>query len=337
MMKWRFHVILLLLLTLLSAEAEDYYWVGATGNWSVLGNWRTADNQIPNEVPDANDNVIFNENSFSIGKDTVYVYTGNPTCKNMTWENIDDTVFLWGGANTVSFDIYGSVTLHPKLRNKYSGKITFLSNAQGNTISCNGSNFFGDLSFEGSGEWILQDTLIVLDTSDWRYAFFESGMGYGNSFIVRHLNGRLDVNEQAIICGSFVGGSNNPCELDLENGQAWLLASWTLNGENLTFHSAGSYIYARFSLSNLYGDEITYHDIDLDDPSASVSNTGVHTIHRKIHFLKGGTMSGYDGPGSQGNFTIDTLLFSGSFKNGDNPPFGDIRGNGHEKIGRAHV
>ncbi|HPE56829.1 MAG TPA: hypothetical protein PK904_10550, partial [Bacteroidales bacterium] len=287
-------------------EAEDYYWVGGTGNWSNLNHWRTSDNQIPNEVPDANDNVIFNEDSFINPFDTVYVLTGNPTCHNMTWENLVDTVVLWGSTSIVSFDIFGSVTLHPNLRNQYSGKITLLSNETGNTISCAGSNFRGDLYFEGSGEWILQDTLIVLDTNAWRYTIFESNTGFGNSFLIKHSNGKLDLNEHGIAAGSFITGSNNSCELNIENCHIYLLNSWTLNGEYLNFLATGSYIYIGKSMTNLYGDEIIYNDVDVKDYTGAVTCTGINTIFRKLNFLGGGALQGIDG----GTVTIDTLLFS---------------------------
>jgi len=310
--------------------AEDYYWVGGTGNWSDLNHWRTIDNQIPNEVPDANDNVIFNENSFIGEFDTVFIQTSNPTCKNMTWVNIVDTAFLWGGANAVSFDIFGSVILHPKLRNKYFGKITFLSNEPGNTIACAGANFPGDLFFEGNGEWILQDTLIILDTSDWRYVFYDLNTSSGNSFLIQHLNGRLDVNEKAIIGGTFVTGGNNPCELDLENSHVYLLNSWTLNGANLDFNGTNSYIYVGNAMSNFYGDDIYYNDVDIEENTGSVSNTGIHTFYRKIHFLNGGSLQGYGSGNMAGKFTIDTLFMSGSYKFFNSSPIARITGIGHE-------
>jgi len=294
-------------------NGEDYYWVGATGNWSNLNHWRTADNQIPNEVPDAYDNVIFNEDSFLDPFDTVYVNTGNPTCHNMTWMNLVDTVVLWGGANTVSFDIFGSVKMHPKVLNKYSGKITFLSNEPGNTITCAGTNFPGEVFFEGTGEWILQDTLLVLDTIAWQFVFSAPGAtSYGNSSLIRHLNGRLDVNEQVIIAGSFVTNGGNPCELDLENGSVFLLDSWTLNGDNLTFNGYNSYFLLGNAMVNLNGDEILYNDVDIIGGFGSIYNSAIHTTFRKVHFFGGGSLTGNSSSGLEGTFTIDTLLFDGS-------------------------
>jgi len=88
--------------------AEDYFWVGGQGAWSDLNSWRTITGQIPNEVPDATDNVIFNENSFIAPFDTVFILTGNPTCKNFTVQNIQDTIVFYGGSGTTTFMVYGS-------------------------------------------------------------------------------------------------------------------------------------------------------------------------------------------------------------------------------------
>jgi gliding motility-associated-like protein len=326
----KFVVTLLMFLLLFQGIlwAEDYFWVGGTGNWSDLNHWRTADNQIPNEVPDANDNVIFNENSLN-KFDKVYIQTGNPTCKNMIWENLPDTVFLYGGS-AVSFDVYGSVKLHPNLLNKYSGKITFLSNEPGNTIECAGSNFPGDLYFEGNGEWILQDTLIVLDSSNWRYRVDSLG-GFGTSgFRIHHLNGRLDANGYGIIGGNLVTGSNNGCELDLENSLVFLLTSWTLNGENLVFKGDNSVIKVGLNMTNLFGNEVVYHDAEILKPAGVVSNTGIHAVYRKLDFLNGGTLQGFSNGNTPGKFTIDTLLFQGSYKISGSSALARIFGDGHE-------
>ena len=162
----------LLLVASLFCYAEDYYWVGGQGTWSDLNSWRTTNGQIPNEVPDGSDNVIFNENSFLHPFDTVFILTGNPTCNNFTWENIQDTVVIKGGSYTTTFSIYGSVTLHPKLINSYFGKIFLMSDLPGTTITCAGSKFAFDVYFKGNGEWILQDTLFLYDSTDWKVIIF---------------------------------------------------------------------------------------------------------------------------------------------------------------------
>lgn len=304
---------LALLLGFTVSQAEDYYWVGGTGLWSDLNSWRTPAGQIPNEVPDATDNVIFNENSFVTPYDTVYILTGNPTCLNMTWTNLTDTATMWGGSNSTNFLIYGSVTLHPLLRNMYYGRISFMSDQNGNTITCNKSKFSGSIYFEGYGEWILQDTLFAYDSTDWKAIIFGGEDPLTPNPIVYHFNGRLDANEQVMITRGFQTTGNNPREFDFENAHAYMLGNWVLSAENLTFNGDLSYIYIGGEMSNLNGDEIHYHDIDFMALIGTIKNTNIRTFHRKIHFLGSGTLDGKKTEGTEGMFTIDTLIFNGAW------------------------
>jgi gliding motility-associated-like protein len=308
----RYTLFFAFLFALFSSQAEDYYWVGGSGLWSDLNSWRTPSGQIPNEVPDGSDNVFFNENSFIAPFDTVFILTGNPTCNNMTWSNIIDTVVIVGGSNTTNFNIFGSVTMHPKVQNWYYGKISFLSENPGNTITCAKTVFKGDLRFEGAGEWILQDTLFVHDSTDWKYIIEDNQEPLDPNPIILHTNGRLDANEQTIICRGFATTGNNPREFDFANAHALLLGNWTLNAENLNFNGSNSYILFGGEMSNLKGDEIHYYDIDVMPLDGAIKNTDIRTFHRKIHFLGSGSIDGKKTPGVEGSFTIDTLIFEGA-------------------------
>ncbi|GAB4324700.1 MAG: hypothetical protein Kow00127_17390 [Bacteroidales bacterium] len=313
-MKNIFRIIILsvFVFTGLLANAEDYYWVGGTGIWSDLNSWRTSNGQIPNEVPDATDNVIFNEDSFLAPFDTVFILTGNPTCHNMTWTNLQDTVVIWGGSNTSNFFIYGSVTMHPKVQNWYYGKISFVSDAPGNTITCAGTNFKGDIHFSGGGEWILQDTLFVYDSTDWKYIIYDLQEPLDPNPIIIHSKGRLDANGQTIITRGFATTGNIPREFDFENADCLMVGNWILNAENLTFNGDNSYILIGGEMSNLKGDVITYYDIDVLPVDGAIKNTDIRTVHRKVHFLGSGSIDGKKTEGIEGMFTIDTLIFEGA-------------------------
>ena len=95
-----------LFLTLSLSAQEDYYWIGGTGIWADLTNWETSTGSTPSEVPDGEDNVIFNEFSFIQPNDTVWIMTKNPKCKNMIWENLSMPVAMAGGADSTILSIY---------------------------------------------------------------------------------------------------------------------------------------------------------------------------------------------------------------------------------------
>ncbi len=300
------------LISIIQVYSEDYFWVNGQGSWSDINSWRTSTGTIPNEVPDELDNVIFNENSFINNYDTVFILAANPTCKNMIFQNIQYTVVIVGGTGASTFSIYGSVTFHPKVINDYMGKIAFLSNESGNTITCAGTRFPGDIWFEGTGEWILQDTLFVYDSTDWKVIIYEGIEPLYQNPVIVHDNGIFDANEQVIITRGFVTASNNTRTCDIENSHILMVGNWILTGENLSFNAANSYILIGGNMSNTAGDVITYHDIDFLPVDGSIKNTDIKTIIRKVHFLGGGTVDGKKTPGQYGIFEIDTLLFDGA-------------------------
>lgn len=304
---------LTVLLSFFQVFAEDYYWVGGQGDWSDLNSWRTVTGAIPSEVPDAEDNVIFNQNSFLNDYDTVFILTGNPVCKDMTFTNVQDTVVIIGGNPNSTFSIYGSLTMHTKVINDYMGKIFFMSENMGNTITCAGTRFPGDIWFEGPGEWILQDTLFVYDSTDWKAIIYGGIDPLAQDPFIIHENGTFNSNEQTIITRGFQTVGNKPRTCIIENSDVLMVGNWILGGEGLTFNAANSYILIGGNMSNANAELIVYHDIDLMGPSASIRNTDIMTKMRKVHFLGGGAVDGKKTPGSEGSFTIDTLIMEGAF------------------------
>jgi len=289
-----------LLLSFLQVFSEDYYCVGGQGIWSDLNSWRTVTGQIPSEVPDAEDNVIFNENSFLQNRDTVFILTGNPTCRNMTWQNIQDTVVIVGGSNTTSFSIYGSLTFDPKVINEYQGNIVFLSDMPGNTITCSETRFGGNILFNGNGEWILQDTLFVIDTfpSAWQVLFEGTEpVDWPINPVIIHNNGSFNSNEQFIVSRGFSTASDKTREVIIENTDFYLVGNWSLSGENINFNAANSYIFIGGEMNNFAGEMINYHDIDFLPVDGGINNTDIRTYMRKVHFLGSGSLEGKKTPG----------------------------------------
>ncbi|MCD4697582.1 MAG: hypothetical protein K8S16_15255, partial [Bacteroidales bacterium] len=305
-----------IIFSFLNLSAEDYFWFGGQGEWSDLNSWQTSSGLIPLTIPDAGDNVIFNENSFINPFDTVFIYTNNPVCLSMTWTNISDTVVLAGGTGNSSFNIYGSATLHSKIKNEYYGAIRFLSSEAGNTISCAKSKFSGSIYFDGFGEWILQDTLFVYDSTDWKAVIFDDSVTNFVKPQIFHTNGTLNTNEQTVICRGFRTDGSQPRVLIANNTDFYLDGNWYLKGTPLTMSSENLNITIRGKMENLSGDIVYYNDITFLPQfgilhiglAANIfENTGIRTDIRKVHYLCSGTMDGMKQINNPGFFTIDTL------------------------------
>lgn len=321
-------VLIISLLSFLMVSAEDYYWVGGQGSWSNLNHWRTLSGQIPSEVPDDADNVIFNGSSFLAAYDTVFITTGNPVCYNMIWQDIQDTVVIWGGTNASNFVIYGSITFHENVLNFYYGKITLVSDEATNTITCNHAKFSGDLYFDGSGTWTLQDTLFAYDSLDWKEIIFSGVEPLDPNPQIFIKQGNVDVNEQTIICRGLHLIGTQTKSFDFSNSHCLMVGDWNLISDNLTFDASNSYILIGGNMSNSFGDDVHYYDIDVMGVSGSIKNTKIRSFHRKIHYLGGGKLEGAVVPGSEGHFTIDTLIMEGAFTMAG-PINDEVSGNEH--------
>lgn len=93
--------------------SADYYWVGGAGNWTDLSHWAKSPSGTEKHIiaPGSNDNVIFDNNSFSSPTQTVNL-NGMPAdlaCKNFNWitnkGRVSTHIFM-GGIN-----IYGNITI----------------------------------------------------------------------------------------------------------------------------------------------------------------------------------------------------------------------------------
>ena len=94
-----------------SLFAQDYYWVGGSGNWSDYDNhWATSSGgtTFHTQAPTSSDNVIFDVNSFdSFGQ--VVTLDEHANCLSMDWTGVTNFPVIDG--NDHDMNIYGSLTL----------------------------------------------------------------------------------------------------------------------------------------------------------------------------------------------------------------------------------
>jgi len=305
-----------LFLTFSLSAQEDYYWIGGTGIWADLTNWETSTGSTPSEVPDAEDNVIFNEFSFIQPNDTVWIMTKNPQCKNMIWENLSMPVAMAGGADSTILSIYASLTFHDQMSNAYNGPIQFLSNNAGNTVTSVGNRYLKDVYFDGDGEWILQDTLLVFDTTNWMERVADPLMENPDPNPEVYLQkGTLDFNGQPMISEGFSATKQNTRHLIIENSNVYILdGSWSVNASGLTLDAEGSLITCRGGISNTTGDgeNLVYNDAVILALDGFFTANEIMVEFRKVIFEGACSIEGENGEGGEGSYTIDTLIVYGA-------------------------
>jgi hypothetical protein len=120
-------------LTTFSTRAANFYWVGGTGKWSDAKHWSASSGgPAGSAIPGMNDDVYFDQHSFTADKQTVMV-TSPAACRNLDWSAIDKKA-MFSAAPSRSIVVYGSYKLSPLLYNGFLGRTIFASPSAGNMI-----------------------------------------------------------------------------------------------------------------------------------------------------------------------------------------------------------
>lgn len=144
-----------------SLFAQDYYWVGGSGNWSDYENhWATSSggSTFHTQAPTSEDNVFFDANSFSLSGQSLTI-DAEANCLDMDWTGVTNFPTINGSG--IVLNVHGSLTLAADMTANL-GFVEFESTTTGNTITTNGTAFGASsiIRFYGSGgEWSLQDNL----------------------------------------------------------------------------------------------------------------------------------------------------------------------------------
>ncbi|MDF2437317.1 MAG: hypothetical protein K0Q95_1693 [Bacteroidota bacterium] len=217
----------------LSLTAANRYWVGGTGSWNDPAHWSaTSGGQSGASIPGISDDVFFDENSFSMAKQTVML-PQNGICHNLDWSRIDKQVIFSGGASR-ELRVNGSCLLSQHLLYGFKGKIIFNTSGLNNTIKSSGVKLLGEWVFDGTGSWLLDDEI------------------NGDLLTINHLKGSLNTNDQKVTCYDFKGNSSTSRILNLGLSEVYIKNIWDFSSAtNLTFNSSGSrIIFDRSTNSN---------------------------------------------------------------------------------------
>src|ERR1700679_2017052 len=111
-------------------------------------------------------------------------------CRNLTWSSILKPIVT--GNATSSLTIYGSLMLNSQSTWNYKGDIHLKSSVSGNIINTYGKLLNGNISFEGTGSWMLDGSLLLSPSATLTLS-----------------SGSLIANNNAIQCGTLkISGSS---------------------------------------------------------------------------------------------------------------------------------
>ena len=186
----------------------------AGGNWNAVGSWDEG------AVPMSSDDVVCRSDGTS-GNLTVNV---SSSCKS-----IDFTFYSHLFTISNVFNIYGSVTLAAAMSITVSGKFArwlFMGAPSGATITSNGKNFGGVVTFNGTGDWTLQDAMATSGVLTLNSGSLSDG---GFNLTAASFMSDVDATRALTLSGTvtLTGASGN---------------LWYIRGTGFTLHATGSTI-----------------------------------------------------------------------------------------------
>jgi hypothetical protein len=303
---YRVILILVLLLPVFKLKADNYYWVGGTGNWTdYVQHWSiTSGGQLyHNHVPTPNDTVIFDSLSFTSINDTVYADSSILYCYTMKWENVQNhPVFINHAyaANSI-LKIYGSLQLDTGMSWQYQGIVRMNTMNTNQQLRSCGKQFSSlEISGDSLGEIHLADSLQTQLLAFFSGTFFSEG--------------------QTIYCSEFRHGTNNRSAIDLDTSTIYTYTITTyqspllFDADSSTFIVSGNLIeggnlqYGKFITTNsaqVYGSN-SFVKLILRSNATLLSSNTIGTFLWQAH---GAVL--VLGAGSTQTIT-DTLVFNGA-------------------------
>ena len=149
--------------TLVSLQANNFYWVGGNGNWNESSHWSFSSGGNGGAgIPSSNDDVYFDSNSFqSTNGLNLITVSGNQSIRN--FNVINSPYFKLKSYNRIDFEIKGNWNVQSNFRNLIAGTFIFTGNYS-HTISTK-SFFNADVIFNNTGNYSLLTDLNLQDKS----------------------------------------------------------------------------------------------------------------------------------------------------------------------------
>ncbi len=214
---------------------KDYFWVGGSGSWGDLEHWATESGGSLKykEVPSQNDNVYFDEYSFSSEATVTIpsVIDVGANCRDMNWEMIDEQVSF----QFTVVNVNGDLTLSKNLTIDKLGIFSMVSDDEisltfHHVKSANNSFY---LAFNGGGSYIFNDTPGPISGM-----VIEGGSSVklnGHDLLVRSLTlndqGAFHMNHSAVQVESLSATFE---EFHLENEGGEILITYQFENETVT-------------------------------------------------------------------------------------------------------
>ncbi len=236
----------------------SYYWIGNTGSWDDGANWSLSSGGIAaNAVPGPEDNIVFDENSFSSDNQTVTLNQDQEGFSLRWFANREIDVSF----NSHSLSLGGGLNLlSEEITSVSPGTIVFNGNANTDAAVNLNNNVLDDISLRFSGtdaKWSL--------TGDFQLSAIELE------------EGSLTISNNAIKIGSLSSPGVLPKSLILDNSEISGLSSMNLDfsGIHLEASDATIRIPSGLIAQINFGENLFEGILDLTGGEVALSGDGI--------------------------------------------------------------
>ena len=204
---------LLVLCTVMFANAQKYYWVGGSGFWTDTSHWAVASGSTihHSSIPGPSDSVYFDAQSFNANGKIITVDTSAAYCALMDWTGVAYSVEFNAGSN-VTLNVFGSLILADKVTFNFGGLVRMRGPAG---VVSNLSTF---------GKTLKCDMELAADT------LFLSGKLLLPYNRLLHTNGDFNANGHRVACRHFNTDSTRKASVPVINPKWYNTDSLTVSG-----------------------------------------------------------------------------------------------------------
>ncbi|GHU79910.1 hypothetical protein FACS1894145_5100 [Bacteroidia bacterium] len=283
-----------------AAAPRDFYWVGGTGNWSDANHWSFTSGGPGNGtcLPALNDDVYFDQNSFSANNQVVTMDQALVTIHSMIWQPGAGTKTPVLALNSARLELYGSLELASGMQVNY-GSIYFKGTGTGEdsqTIRTNNVSMPNTtLDFDSYGRFDLYGNLIV-------------------SYLYHRNGGFVTHNYNVTAPNTFWLSTTNGLPLDLGTSTLTGPFNWYIGNNGSSLNTADARLVstttqqARIVPNN---QDIFFKSIVFNNRSGNLegATSGSYAVHtEKLTFSPPADAT--SNSTINGNFVVDTLVIS---------------------------
>jgi len=280
-------LLILVFINFKSVKADDFYWVGGSGDWKDTSHWSSKSGGITNNsIPGSFDNVFFDAKSFTARGQYVKVNT-LATCKNMDWSTVTNSPRIIDDADSDHYlSISGSLILSANMNFNFGQEIHFSSSSDDNKMILNGRSFKNDILFSGNGVWTVKDDMEIIS----------GGIFHNRGNLIFEGDLRADFYNSTSSAARELSLNNSTMRIVATNGVAM-----KINTDNLIVNPGTSTIefVSEGAIFEVEGNKgVVFNDILFNDNGflvvrADLSATGyVSSTINHLEFLSSGSVSG---------------------------------------------